>query len=83
MTSEKKQIVYLMIPRKLVVGVTSLWLVLFIGVLASFQYTNYVARQLCGVINISNDAYKANPNPSPTLQRLIKEFDKLNKHYHC
>lgn len=81
--ADKKGPVFLVIPRKLIITWITINAVLFVGIIFSYQYTNYVARQLCGVIRISNNAYDANPNPSATGKTLATEFHKLAKKYHC
>lgn len=78
-----KQIIYLMVPKKLIMVLLLITVGQFIAIGASFQYTMYVARQLCGVVKISNDSYKTHPPSSPTGQQLSKEFDRLTKRYHC
>lgn len=74
---------YIMIQRKLIIAWIASSSIIFILVLGSYQYANYVARQMCGVISISNASYKKNPPSLATGQSLAKEFDKLNKKYHC
>lgn len=74
---------YVLVKKKLIVTwiVTNVALVLLIG--ASFQYTNYIAQQLCGVVNISLNAYNSNPRPTETGKTLAAEFHRISKKYHC
>lgn len=80
---EKKRVVYLMVPRTLIVTLIIICTGLMVAILGSFVYSNYVAHQLCGVITISNNAYKLNPRPSETVKTLTKEFERLSRKYHC
>jgi hypothetical protein len=80
---EKKKVVYITIPRKLMIAFISVDIALFVGIIASYQYTNYVSRQLCGVITISDDFNKKNPSPLPAQQAMAKEFTRIRKSYHC
>ena len=78
-----EQRVFILAKRKLVIT----WLigyVLLLGlVLGSYQYTNYVFRQLCGLISNSDDVYKESPPPSSTGKNMAKEMDRLRNKYHC
>lgn len=80
---EKKQVVLIALPRKLVIAWTVVNFVLFVSILGSYQYANYAVSQLCGVITISLNAYKANPRPSATGRTLAVEFQRLAHKYHC
>lgn len=85
---------YIMVSRRLMITWITTSLVLFIGVISSFQYANYVDRKssklLCGIINLSATTARTNPTP-PTLteeqlrtrQRAIAEFGKIQKGYGC
>lgn len=79
--------VYLMVPKKFVVAAVSVALVLFIGVLTSFQYANWVDQRsnqrLCGVVVLSNEAYAANPSTSVLRQQLAAAMAQLEKEYKC
>lgn len=80
---KKNKPTYLMVPRRLIRTwlVSNVVMLLLIG--TSFQYTNYVFRQLCGVITISDDSYKAAPSPYATGKLLAKEMDRIRTKYHC
>jgi hypothetical protein len=87
MSEERCKPTYIMVPRKLLVT----WLVvtglLFTGILASFQYTNYVDRRsnndLCGLVNAFDDTYKATPPPSDTGKVLAREMIRLRDRFKC
>lgn len=93
MSDEKKlKPTYIMVPRKLIVAWIASSTVLFIMIVSSFQYTNYVDRKsnnlLCGIINLSYTSTKIKPPPSTKEEQnladaAIVEFDKLRKGYHC
>lgn len=92
--SENDSKVYLMVPRSLTVTFIATAICLFIGIVASFQYANYVDRksshELCGVVILSNDLYKALP-PDPrlasnvvaTINRLRAAMLQLQEDYKC
>lgn len=79
----KPKATYIMVPRKLVITWITSYVILLVLVLYSFQYTNHVFRQLCGVISISDDSYKAAPPGLATGILLAKEFDRIKNKYHC
>lgn len=76
-----------MVPRKLVVTAVIAYLCLAIGFIASIQWANYVDRRsnqrLCGVITLSNEAYKSNPKPTPVGQKLGNAMEILSGQYDC
>jgi hypothetical protein len=86
-TEEKKPVVYIMVPKKLVYTWLSTTLLLFALVGASFQYTNWVDRKSnglwCGIVNLFNDTYQKSPPPSTAGQILANEFIRLRKGFHC
>jgi len=83
----KTRAVYIMVPRKLVITAITAYVCLFIGVAGSIQWANYVDRRsnqrLCGVIVLSNEAYKSNPRPTPVGQKLGNAMEKLSNDYDC
>jgi hypothetical protein len=82
-TEEKGRPAYVILSRKLMIAWLVSYLLLFVGILGSYQYANLVAQQLCGVIQLSNDTYKKQPPPSETGKLMAKEFSKIIKKYHC
>lgn len=78
---------YIMVPRKLIVAWITSTAVLFIMVIASFQYSNYVDRKSntfwCGIVVMFDDTYKETPPPTPVGQKLAIEFSKIRKGYKC
>jgi hypothetical protein len=82
-----KEPVYIMVPRKLAITCVMTTLVLFIGVVASFQYTNYVDRRSnrawCGTVELFTNTYKRTPPTTPSGQILANEFVKLHKEFDC
>ena len=81
--ADKPKPVYIMVPKKLMTTWIIITVILFGLSVVSIQYTNYVAGLLCGIINISNDTYKANPPPSATGKAMAREFSRLHRKYHC
>lgn len=76
-----------MIPRKAVIAIVSAYVCLFIGVIVSFQYTNYVDRRSnhhwCGIIVLFDKTYKEKPPTTDTAKILAAEFKNLRKYYSC
>jgi hypothetical protein len=66
--------VYITVPRKLAIAVLTSFTCLFIGVIASFQYTDFVDRRSnqrwCGIVALFNSAYVENP-PTTNLGKEI------------
>jgi hypothetical protein len=79
--------VYIMVPRKLVIAVLTAFVVLFIGLLASFQYANYVDRRSnkvwCGIVVLFDDTYKKSPPTFDTGKILAKEFVRIRQDFTC
>lgn len=77
---------YLMIPRKLIRTWVVVTIVTWIGILGSYQYTNWVDRRSnglwCGIVVLFDDTYKKSP-PTPNRQVLADEFARLRKGFHC
>jgi hypothetical protein len=82
-----KEPVYIMVPRKLLVTWVITTLVLFIAVVASFQYTNYVDRRSnrawCGTVELFTNTYKRTPPTTASGQILANEFVKLSQRFEC
>lgn len=79
--------VVVVLPRKLVVAWAISWCIMFILVLLSFQYTNYVDRrsnaQWCGIVNTFNETYKKEP-PSTQIGKILEaEFKTLQNFFRC
>ena len=79
--------VYVVVSRKRALAEFSVAACLFIGMLASFQYTNYVDRNSnqawCGIIELFNDTYREAPPPSAAGKKLEAEFKVLGAKYKC
>lgn len=78
---------YLMVKRRFVVAWLIVTLVLFLGILASFQYANWVDRksnqQWCGIIDVFLDTYKTSPPPTEIGRLLETEFKNIREFYKC
>lgn len=87
MSEERHVQTYIMLSRKLITTWLVVTIVLFIGILTSFQYTNYVDRksnsQLCGMVTIFYEATRASPENTEIVKRALMEFGKLQKLYKC
>lgn len=87
MSEKKQEPVYIMVPRKLLITYITTTLVLFIGIIANFQYTNYVDRRSngfwCGIITLFDNTYDTNPPISATGATLAREFNSLNTKLKC
>lgn len=87
MSEEKVKPTYLMVPKRLIVAWLSTSSIIFVMVLASFQYANYVDRksnsQLCGMVSIFYEATKASTENTAIVQRALIEFGRLLKEYNC
>lgn len=87
MKDDKLRPTYLMIPRKLVIAWIVSFLCLLIGVIASFQYANYVDRRsnmrLCGVVTMYTKENIENPPASALGRNLGVEFLKLKAVFSC
>lgn len=86
MTDER---IFVIPKRRAVLAIVTALIVLFIGMLASFQYANYVNRQSnqkwCGIIVLFDDTYKEAPPPSDAGKKFAVEFSKLRNapDYNC
>lgn len=83
----KPRAVYIMVPRKLVITAVIAYICLLVGVIGSIQWASYVDRRsnqrLCGVITLSNEAYKSNPKPTSVGKKLGNAMEKLQGDYDC
>lgn len=73
-----------MVPRKLIITWIVGTIVLFLGILASFQYANYIDRKSnqrwCGIVTAFTDSYKENPPPpTPLGKKIATEMFNLDK----
>ena len=86
-TSKTGRPTYVMVPRKLIITWFSTTLILFIMILFSFQYANYVDRRSnglwCGVVNLFDDTYKESPPTTDAGKSLAAEFDRIRKGFKC
>ncbi len=79
----------IMLRRKALIALITVAAVLFIGIIASFQYANYVDRRsnqkLCRIITLSDEAYIALPPASATGKELAAAFHELRNdpNYRC
>lgn len=73
-----------MIPRRVFI-VT--FLVLVVGILAAFQYANYVDRRSnqkwCDLVGLFNDAYVANPPNTETGKKIAIKMREIEQEFKC
>lgn len=77
----------ILVPRKAVVALTIAWFVLFILVIGSYQYANFVDRRSnrhwCGIVTLFNESYKQEPPTTATGKVLEVEFRHLEEDFSC
>ncbi len=78
---------YMMIKRKLIITWLASTIVLIIGIIASFQYTNYVLarnnKQWCTIVSLFDNSYKNEPPTSNRGENFSKEFSRLRMKFKC
>lgn len=71
------------LPKKYI----RIWLIVNIILVVLFcvsiQYTNYIAKQMCGIITTQVDTYKKEPPPTATGKLMEVKFNEVSKKYHC
>lgn len=85
--AEREKRVYVMVSRKVAVTLVTVGLCLFLGILASFQYANFIDRKSnqrwCGVVGLFNESYKEVPPTNPTGVKIAKEMFIIEKEFSC
>lgn len=78
---------YILVSRSTAIAVISGFICLFIGLVASFQYADYVDRRsnqrLCGLISLFNESYNEVPPTNPTGQRISEEMYEIAGDFRC
>jgi hypothetical protein len=79
--------VYIVLKRRFVRTIITLFIVFIIGVISSFQYANYVDqrsnKRWCDIVTLFNESYKTLP-PSTDLGRKISAaMIVLEQDFHC
>lgn len=73
-----------MIPRRVFVTVC---ICLVIGIMASFQYANYVDRRSnqkwCDLVGLFNDTYVANPPTTDTGKKIAVKMRQIEDEFNC
>lgn len=76
-----------MVPRKAIISIIIAWFVLFVMVIGSYQYANFVDRRSnrhwCGIVNLFNDSYKQEPPATAAGKVLEAEFKHLKEDFGC
>ncbi len=78
---------YVLVSKRFVRSSIIAYLILFILVIASFQYTNYVERRSnriwCGVVVLFDDTYKKSPPPTEVGKLLAPQFARMVDSFRC
>ncbi len=78
---------YLLVPRKTVITIISVFVCLMVGIIASFQYANYVDRQSnqkwCGVVTLFNESYKEIPPTTDLGRKISAAMLQLEGEFKC
>lgn len=76
---------YIMVSKRLIVTWLVVNLVQFAGILASFQYANYVDRKSnhawCEQLSLFNQAYAENPPPSDLGRKIAAGMLRLTSEF--
>ncbi len=84
---KKHKPTFIMVPRKLVITVISLFACMIIMTIVSVQWANYVDnrsnQRWCGIVLLFNNAYKTNPPPTPLGKKVAVEMLKLQNDFSC
>ena len=85
--NKKDKPTYIMVPRNLIITWLTTTFILFVLVIASFQYTNYVDRRSnglwCGIISLFDNTYQKSPPPTETGRILAGEFRRISSEFRC
>ncbi len=81
--SKNDPVIYLMVPKKLIITWITTTIVLFIGFAGSIGFTIYNSQKLCGVVTLFNESYKNIPPTTDLGKEIATEMSKLQKSYRC
>jgi hypothetical protein len=83
----KQKPVFILVPKRLLAAWITTTIVLFVGVLVSFQYANYVDRKSnqrwCGIVLLFNKAYKTTPPPTDIGKQIAARMAIIQKEFGC
>lgn len=78
---------YILVPRKAVIAVISIFICLMCGVIASFQYANYVDRssnqRWCELVGLFNTSYKEIPPPTDLGKKIAAAMLHIEEEFKC
>lgn len=78
---------YILVPRKAVVAIVTIFVCLMAGTITSFQYANYVDRksngQWCELVVALNDSYVEIPPTTDLGKRIANALLDLNQEFKC
>jgi hypothetical protein len=78
---------YVLVPRKTVMAILTIFICLLIGIIASFQYASYVDRKSnqrwCGVVGLFIDSYKEIPPPTELGKKIEREMLLIEGDFRC
>lgn len=83
---KQQQIIYAL-PRRLMIATTSAFIVMFIMMIASFQFAYWIDsrsnQRLCSITTLFNKAYEENPPPTQLGKDIHAEMEKLQRINKC
>lgn len=78
---EKLRPVFIMVPRKLVIGWITTFLCVIVAASATIQWANYVDQRSnqrwCSLFNMYTTEYKENPPPTTLGQNIAFEINRM------
>lgn len=78
---------YVMVPRKLMITIATVFACLLALNVATLQWANYIDqrsnKRWCNIVKIFNETYQNEPPPTVIGQILQVEFLKLGRDFKC
>jgi hypothetical protein len=78
---------YILVPRKAVIAVLTVFICLMCGIIASFQYANYVDRksngQWCELVVALNDSYSEIPPTTDLGKKIAAAIFHIKQGFEC
>jgi hypothetical protein len=78
---------YLLVSRKAFIAFVTVFITLLIGILASFQYANYVDRksngQWCELVGLFNISYKEIPPTTDLGRKIAAAMLRIEEEFKC
>lgn len=78
---------YVLVPRKIIAAHITVFVCLMVGIIAAFQYANYVDRQSnhrwCGLVELFLESYVEAPPTTRTGIEIQKEMLLIEDEFNC